>query len=57
MDSGEAFKDWFANETDIADWAEFLREYDLLSMYEKKQWNNKRIRKVRELIKLMTIKY
>lgn len=57
MDSGEAFKDWFANETDIADWAEFLREYNLLSMYEKKQWNNKRIRKVRELIKLMTIKY
>ena len=49
-------KDWFAIETSIADWADFLREYNIFSVHLKKEWTPKRIRFVRALIKKMTIK-
>ena len=49
-------KDWFTEETTISDWADFLREYDIFSVHQKKEWTNKRIKIVRELIKKMTVK-
>lgn len=49
-------KDWFVKETTIADWADFLREYNIFSVHQKKEWTPKRIRIVRALIKKMTIK-
>ncbi len=49
-------KDWFVQETTIDDWAEFLKDYDLFSVYKKKEWTDQRNKKVRDLIKQMTIK-
>lgn len=49
-------KDWFAEETTISEWADFLREYDIFSIHQEKEWTNKRIKTVRELIKKMTVK-
>lgn len=54
--SGLLLKDWFVQETTIDDWAEFLKDYDLFSVYKKKEWTDQRIKKVRDLIKQMTIK-
>ena len=54
--SGELLKDWFVRETTIDDWADFLKEYNLFAVYNKKEWTDQRIRKVRDLIKMMTIK-
>lgn len=56
VETGLMLKDWFAEETTIEDWAEFLKEYDLFSVYSRKDWTDQRIRKVRELIKQMTVK-
>ena len=54
--SGLLLKDWFVQETTVDDWVEFLKEYDLFSVYKKKEWADRRIKKVRDLIKQMTIK-
>lgn len=54
--SGLLLKDWFVQETTIDDWAEFLKDYDLFSVYKKKEWTDQRNKKVRDLIKQMTIK-
>ena len=36
--------------------AAFLREYDVFGAHKNKEWTNKRIRTVRELIKMLTVK-
>ena len=57
VNTGESLRDQFAKETTIDDWADFLREYDVFSSIEKKEWTNERIRIIRGLIKQLTIKY
>ena len=54
--SGLLLKDWFVQETTIDGWVEFLKEYDLFSIYKNKEWTDRRIKKVRDLIKQMTMK-
>ena len=48
-------RDWFANGTTIHDLADFLREYNIFQIRQKKEWTPKRIRQFRELIKISTI--
>lgn len=55
-EEGIMLKDWFADNITMKDMAEFLRGYNVFSSHQKKNWTNKRIRTVRELIKMMTIK-
>lgn len=55
VDENLLLKDWFVKETAIHDWAEFLREYNIFQIRQKKEWNSKRIRQFRELIRISTI--
>lgn len=55
-EQGILLKDWFAENVTMEDMASFLREYNLFSSFQEKEWSNKKIRTVRELIKMMTIK-
>lgn len=43
--SGLLLKDWFVQETTVDDWAEFLKDYNLFSVYKKKEWTDQRIKK------------
>ena len=47
---GGLYKDWFARESSVADWASFLRCYDIFSIWEKKAWTNRRIKNMRYLM-------
>ena len=47
---GGLYKDWFARESSVADWASFLRCYDIFSIWEKKEWTNRRIKNMRYLM-------
>lgn len=52
---GILLKEWFASQTTIVDWADFLKEYNIFAIRQKKDWSNKHIRFVRNLIKSSTI--
>ena len=55
-EKGIMLKDWFADEVSMEEMAAFLREYDVFGAHKNKEWTNKRIRTVRELIKMLTVK-
>ena len=46
---GRLCKDWFREESSLADWASFFRFYDVFSIWHKKEWTPKRIPKMRYL--------
>ncbi len=46
---GELYKDWFRKESSLTDWASFFRYYDVFSIWQKKNWTQKRIQKMRYL--------
>ena len=49
-EDGVLFKDFFADQTDIHDWASFFRFYNVFEIRDKeKDWNNKRIKNMRYL--------
>ncbi len=48
-DNSELYKEWFRKESTLADWASFLRYYDLFSIWQKKEWTRKRIHCMRAL--------
>lgn len=49
--NGVPIKEWFVKNTDIHDWASFLREYDVFKFVkEKKEYTNTSIRNIRRLI-------
>lgn len=51
--NGVSIKQWFVNNTDIHDWASFLREYDVFkNRVRKKEYSKNIIRHMRELIGL-----
>ena len=54
-EEGELYKEWFRKESTEEDWASFFRYYDLFSIWQKKEWTNKRIQNMRRLID-MTIR-
>lgn len=47
---GGLYKEWFRKNTSIADWASFLKEYDVFSVWHKKEWTNRKIRLARKLL-------
>lgn len=57
VEKGVLLKDWFVQNTNVDDWASFLKEYDLFSIIHDKEWNDSRINAVRDMIKKMTVKY
>ena len=48
-DDGIKYKDWFREESSMEDWASFFRYYNMFSIWEKKEWTNKRIQNMRYL--------
>lgn len=54
-DNKAPYKEWFRQESTIADWASFLRYYNIFDIWEKKEWTNKRRKNMRKLIELATI--
>lgn len=44
-------REWFLENSSWKDWAEFLKDYNIFSCHQEKEWTNKRIRLMRELIK------
>ena len=56
VEKGIMLKDWFADNVSMNEIATFLRGYNVFAAHRSKEWNNKRIRTVRELIKMLTIK-
>ena len=50
---GELYKDWFKNNTNINDWASFMEEYDMFSVWHKKEWTNKKIKNARKLLEMI----
>ena len=51
---GGLYKDWFKDNTDLEDWASFMKEYDMFSVWHKKEWTNKKIRIARRLLKMIS---
>ena len=49
---GGLYKDWFRKESSIKDWASFFRYYDIFSIWQRKEWTSKRIKKMRYLFDL-----
>lgn len=52
---GQKYIDWFRNESTEADWASFLRYYDIFDIWEKKKWTPKKIQNMRKLFRLTTM--
>ena len=52
---GGLYKDWFRENSDMSDWASFLRYYDLFSIWQKKNWTRTRIQNMRKIINAMFI--
>ena len=53
---GGLYKDWFAQQSEISDWASFLRYYDVFSIWQRKRWTKTRIRNMRYLLNEMFVK-
>ena len=53
---GELYKDWFKNQSSIEDWASFFRNYDIFSIWERKEWSKKRIKYMRGLFDTFLLK-
>ena len=50
--SGGLYKEWFKKESNMQDWASFLRYYDIFMIWEEKEWPNlKRIKNMRKIFK------
>jgi hypothetical protein len=47
---GGKYKDWFSITTTQADWVSFFKHYNVFSIWDKKDWNNKKIRLMRKLM-------
>lgn len=56
LPNGQSLRDWFVDNTSMEDWAEFLKEYDVFSIHQIKEWSKKKIRYVRKLIQMLTVK-
>ncbi len=54
-EDGRKYKDWFREESNISDWASFLKWYDIFSIWEKKEWTPKRIQNMRKLFEMTTM--
>jgi hypothetical protein len=52
---GGLYKDWFRENSDMSDWASFLRYYDLFSIWQKKNWTRTRIQNMRKIMNSMFI--
>ena len=54
-ESGELYKEWFKKESNIHDWASFMRYYNVFVIWEEKEWpQHKRIKNMRKIFKGMT---
>lgn len=47
---GKEYKEWFREESTMKDWASFFRYYDIFSIWQRKEWTNSRIKKMRHLL-------
>ena len=52
---GGLYKDWFKKESSMADWASFLRYYNVFSIWQKKEWTRIRIQNMRKILDVMFI--
>ncbi len=52
---GGLYKDWFKKKSSIADWASFLRYYNVFSIWQKKEWTRTRIQNMRKILDVMFI--
>ena len=53
--NGGKYKEWFRTESNVCDWASFLRYYDIFSIWERKKWTPKIIRNMRTLFAMTSI--
>ncbi len=51
---GGLYKDWFKNNTSLEDWASFIKEYDMFSVWHKKDWTNKKIKNARKILEMIS---
>lgn len=51
FDGGD-YIDWFKNNTSIADWASFFKEYNVFQIWKRKEFTNEKIRKMRYILEL-----
>ena len=44
------YKDWFRSETCMKDWASFMRDYNVFSVWNRKEWTNRKIKNARKML-------
>lgn len=55
-EDGTKYIDWFRSESNISDWASFLRYYDIFSIWQRKELTPKRIQNMRKLFTSTSMK-